>query len=63
MREHFNISDPNNFLDPLFLSMKKVKVDIIALNVLMDDEYKGSLSDEIQRKYGTEALTFIKKFI
>ncbi len=68
MREHFGIENPGEYLDPIFLRHKVVKIDLMKFEQWLVNTHGKygdniSLSDEIAQKFGDEAMHFIKRLI
>jgi hypothetical protein len=66
MKDFFDIAEPGEYLDPLELMKKKIKIDIVKFDDWLHDrvgEYESgerlNMKDALTLHYGAEASQFI----
>lgn len=69
LKKYFNIERPNIYLDPVFMILRKVRINIIRFDVLLHKrhgQYEDdnlSMSTVIRKEYGVKAEAFIKSYL
>ena len=61
MQKHFGILQPGEYLDPLYLKMQTVKIDLIKFDRWLGDN--TSMGSKIESAFGLEAREFIAKLL
>ena len=69
MREHFNIDNPNNYLDKHYLVYRHIKIDIIKFDDWLHNEIgnyeksKMNMRETLTKHYSLSACKFIEKLL
>jgi len=69
MREYFQIDNPGDYLDQVFLIKREVRIDIFKFDVWLHEqlgEYETgdvSMSIALTRSYGEDACSFIRSLL
>ena len=69
MREYFQIENPGDYLDQLWIYKREVRIDIIKFDEWLHEqlgEYDAvdvSMSDALTRSYGEDACSFIRNLL